>query len=196
MLSSASREGRLGSRREVVRPFGNDLTRHGFVAMPSDPLEFRTKAKRDEEDSGACRGAVFGRRHCADQRPCQTAADGRRQAAGAGQAERREEGRRCPRGCGGHGPCSQGCSCEGQHEVRQVRARPAEVDGAEAAGLPRDRRRHQGPAELLRCRDQAQAQPEGQGAREIRHRMRRFKDEEERLGCFNGFVEKLPKLPS
>jgi hypothetical protein len=23
-----------------------------------------------------------------------------------------------------------------------------------------------------------------------------FKDEEERLGCFNGFVEKLPKLPS
>ena len=23
-----------------------------------------------------------------------------------------------------------------------------------------------------------------------------FKDEEERIGCFNGFVEKLPKLPS
>jgi len=53
--------------------------------------------------------------------------------------------------------------------------------------------------ERLNCYDEVikpKPNPKAKGPAKSVTECAHFKDEEERLGCFNGFVEKLPKLPS
>lgn len=69
----------------------------------------------------------------------------------------------------------------------------AEIGRAEAAGLPGDRRRDQGAADLLRRHLRAAAEAEAARRKGVNNDCRFVKEEDERLTCYNGFADKIPE---
>ncbi len=77
----------------------------------------------------------------------------------------------------------------------QERKRKALVARSEVAGLPGHRRCDQGTAELLRRDSYApQPKPKAPAAKGVND-CRFLKEEDERLTCYNGFADKIPKQP-
>ena len=70
----------------------------------------------------------------------------------------------------------------------------APIRRAEAAGVSGHRRRDQGTADLLRRDLQAAAKAKPAAAKGVND-CRFLKEEDERLTCYNGFADKIPKLP-
>ena len=83
--------------------------------------------------------------------------------------------------------------------AKQARASKPAAKGSVAVRLQACQDIDDGTKDRLNCYDAVIApkpNPKAKGPAKSVTECNAFKDEEERLTCFNGFVEKLPKLPS